>query len=146
MQQIYRRTPMSKCDFNKVAIKVSIKVAKQLYSNRTSAWVFSCKLLHIFRTPFPRSNSGWLLLCIGTIKDINKKLDKNLLELFFWLNTNKIALNAELKTQVLIFKTKYKILNTEVKLKLCRKQVHFKYKSIKHLGVRIDELILERYC
>ena len=146
MHQIYRRTPMSKCDFNKVAIKVSIKVAKQLYSNRTSAWVFFCKLLHIFRTPFPRSNSRWLLLCIGTIKDINKKLNKNLLELFFWLNTNKIALNAELKTQVLIFKTKCKILNTEVELKLCRKQVHFKYRSIKHLGVRIDELILERYC
>ena len=119
--------------------------AKQLYWNHSLAWVFSCKLLHIFRTPFPRSNSGWLLLCIGTIKDINKKLDKNLLELFFWLNTNKIALNAA-KTQVLIFKTKCKILNTEVKLKLCRKQVHFKYKSIKHLGVRIDELILERYC
>ena len=44
-QQIYRRTPMPKCDFN--------KVAKQLYWNHTSAWVFSCKfLLHVFRTPF----------------------------------------------------------------------------------------------
>ena len=62
MQQIYRRTPMSKCDFNKVAIKVSIKVAKQLYSNRTSAWVFSCKLLHIFRTPFLKKTSEGLLL------------------------------------------------------------------------------------
>ena len=29
MQQIYRRTPMSKCDFNEVAL--------QLYSNRTLA-------------------------------------------------------------------------------------------------------------
>ena len=36
MQQIYRITPMPKCDFN--------KVAKQVYWNRTSAWVFSCKL------------------------------------------------------------------------------------------------------
>ena len=33
MLQIYRRTPISKYDFN--------KVAKQLYQNRTSAWVFS---------------------------------------------------------------------------------------------------------
>ena len=33
MQQIYRRTPMPKCDFNKVALKN--------YWNRTSAWVFS---------------------------------------------------------------------------------------------------------
>ena len=35
MLQIYR-TPMPKCDFN--------KVAKQLYWSHTSAWVFSCKL------------------------------------------------------------------------------------------------------
>ena len=33
MQQIYRRTPIPKCDFN--------KVAKQRYRNRTLAWVFS---------------------------------------------------------------------------------------------------------
>ena len=45
---------MSKCDFNKVAL--------QLYWNRTSAWVFSCDLLHIFRTLFPRNTSVWLLL------------------------------------------------------------------------------------
>ena len=35
MQQIYRRTPIPKCDFS--------KVAKQLYWNRTSVWVLSCK-------------------------------------------------------------------------------------------------------
>ena len=33
MQQIYRRAPISKCDFNKVALKI--------YWNRTSAWMFS---------------------------------------------------------------------------------------------------------
>ena len=36
MQQIYQRTPMSKCDFNKVDL--------QLYWNQTSTtWGFSCK-------------------------------------------------------------------------------------------------------
>ena len=35
MEQIYRRTPIPKCDFN--------NVSKHLYWNRTSAWVFSCK-------------------------------------------------------------------------------------------------------
>ena len=45
IQQIYRRAPMPKCDFH--------KVTKQLYYNRT---------LHIFRTPFPKNTSGWLLL------------------------------------------------------------------------------------
>ena len=40
MLQIYRRTPMRKCDFK--------KVAKQLYLNHTSAWVFSCKFAAYF--------------------------------------------------------------------------------------------------
>ena len=43
--QIYKRTPMSKCDFSKVALQLS-----------------RVNLLHIFRTPFPRNTSGWLLL------------------------------------------------------------------------------------
>ena len=34
IQQIYRRTPMRKYDFKKVAM--------QFYRNHTSAWVFSC--------------------------------------------------------------------------------------------------------
>ena len=46
MQQIYRRTPMPKCDFNKVARHGSSPV----------------NLLHIFRKPFPRNTPGWLLL------------------------------------------------------------------------------------
>ena len=40
MQQIYR-TPIPKCDFN--------KVAKQLYWNRTSIWVFFCKFAAYFQ-------------------------------------------------------------------------------------------------
>ena len=40
MQQIYRRTRMSKCDFNKV---------KQLYWNHTSAWRFSSKFAGYFQ-------------------------------------------------------------------------------------------------
>ena len=43
-QQIYRRTPMPKCDFNKVAF--------QLYWNHTSAWVFSCKFIAYFQNTF----------------------------------------------------------------------------------------------
>ena len=52
MQQTYRRTPMSKCDFNKVPL--------QLNWNQTSAWVFSCKFTAYF--PFTKNTSGWLLL------------------------------------------------------------------------------------
>ena len=43
MQQIYRRTPLLKCDFNKVVL--------HLYWNRTSAWVFFCKFaIYVYRT------------------------------------------------------------------------------------------------
>ena len=48
-QQIYRRTPRPKCDFNKVAL--------QLYWNFTSAWVFSYKFAAYFQ-----NTSGRLLL------------------------------------------------------------------------------------
>ena len=44
MQQIYRRTPMPKCDFN--------KIAKQHYWNHISAWVFSCKIAAYFQKIF----------------------------------------------------------------------------------------------
>ena len=54
MQQIYRRTPMLKCDFDEVTWQISW--------NHTSAWVFYCKFAAYFRTPFPRNTSGWLLL------------------------------------------------------------------------------------
>ena len=48
MQQIYRRTPMPKCNFN--------KVAKQLYWNHTSAWVFSCKFAAYFQNTFSQEH------------------------------------------------------------------------------------------
>ena len=47
MQQIYRRTPTTKCDFN--------KVVKQLYWNHTSAWVLSYKLAAYFQNTFPKN-------------------------------------------------------------------------------------------
>ena len=44
MQKIYKRTPMPKCNFN--------KVGDQLYPNHTSAWVFSCKFAAYFENTF----------------------------------------------------------------------------------------------
>ena len=56
MQQIYRRTPFPKCNFNKVAL--------ELYLNHNSTWVFSCEFAVCFRTPFLKNSSGRLLLVI----------------------------------------------------------------------------------
>ena len=71
LQEIYRRMP--KCDFNKVAL--------QLYSNRISVWVFSCRFLHIFRTPFSKNTSGWLLLKKSVLKNFAKFTGKLLWEI-----------------------------------------------------------------
>ena len=54
MQQIYRRTPKPKCDFNKVACNF-IEITLRLGCSPVN-------LLHIFRTPFPKNTPRWLLL------------------------------------------------------------------------------------
>ena len=48
MKQIYRKTPIPKFDFNKVAL--------QFFWNHTSAWMFCCKFdAHIFEHLFLRT-------------------------------------------------------------------------------------------
>ena len=72
MQQIYRETPMLKRDFN--------KVAKQLYWNRTSVWVFPVNLQHIFRTPFLKNTSDgllfYILIFVLILLDLKRKIFK----------------------------------------------------------------------
>ena len=60
MQQIYRRAPMPKCDFN--------KVAKQLYWNHTSAWVFSCKFAAYLQNIFSKEHL-WMAASVFLISD-----------------------------------------------------------------------------
>ena len=51
MQQIYRRTPMLTCDFNKVPKQIALRHGCS-----------PVNLLHNFRIPSPRNTYGWLLL------------------------------------------------------------------------------------
>ena len=80
MQQIYRRTPMTKCDFNQVAKQLSRGVLRKWFSENMQqihrrAPMTKCdfalrhgcsavNLLHIFRATFPKNTSGRLLLDI----------------------------------------------------------------------------------
>ena len=41
-----------------------IKRTSVCWLNHTSTWVFSCKFAPYFRTPFPKNNSGGLLLLV----------------------------------------------------------------------------------
>ena len=57
---------MPKCDFN--------KVASQLFKIARRHGCSPVNLLHIFRTPFPRNTSGWLLLTVATLRLSSKIL------------------------------------------------------------------------
>ena len=48
IQQIYKKTPMPKCNFNKVAL--------QLCRNHTSVWVVSCKFAVYFQNTFSQKH------------------------------------------------------------------------------------------
>ena len=56
MQRIYRRTPMSKCHFNKVACNIMEITLRHGCS--------PINLLHIFRKLFDKNTSGGLLLTL----------------------------------------------------------------------------------
>ena len=58
-----------------------------------------------------------------------------------WLNANKISLNVS-KTEFIIFKTRMKKVDFEVRLKLNGKRI-CPTKSVKYLFIKIDER--ERY-
>ena len=73
MQQIYRRTHMPKCDFNKVARQECsplnlLRIFGTLFPKNTTRGLllmkshFGKNLQHIFRTPFCKNASGGLLL------------------------------------------------------------------------------------
>ena len=73
----------------------------------------------------------------NSVDKINKTLNKDLKELSFWLNPNKIALNAT-KTEVILFKNKGKTNLSKLNLKLCRKNL-YPIESTRYLGVIVDE-------
>ena len=76
-----------------------------------------------FSSPFHFANDTGLLNIHNRKRVINKTLNKDLRELSFWLNANKIALNVA-KTEIILFKTSNKIYDADLKIKLCRKRIH----------------------
>ena len=80
-----------------------------------------------------------MVLVFYTIKKINKHVNKDLRSLSKWLNANKVFVNIT-KTEVLIFKLKGRVFDTDLKLKLCGKKL-FTSKSVKYLGVILDECL-----
>ena len=90
-----------------------------------------------FSSPFHFADDTGLLNIQDSIRAINKTLNKDLRELSFWLNANKIAVNVA-KTKIILFETSNKKYDADLKIKLCRKIIH-ESPYVKYLGVFIDE-------
>ena len=71
-----------------------------------------------------------------SVKKLNKLVNYDLKNLLYWLNVNKISLNVK-KTDLVVFKSKRKQFDGEIKLKLSHKRL-FPTDSVKYLGVKID--------
>ena len=78
-----------------------------------------------------------LLTIKSAIKEINNYVNKDLRSLSKWLSANKTSLNIT-KTEVLIFKRKDRVFDTNLKLKLYGKNL-FTSKSANYLGGILDE-------
>ena len=77
------------------------------------------------------------LLCLqNSIKKLNKQVNADFKHLVNWLNANKFSRNVK-KTEMVIFKSKQKKLEGNLKTKLCGKRL-YPTESVKYLGVKID--------
>ena len=70
-------------------------------------------------------------------------LNADLKHLINWVNANKIPLNVK-KTEMVIFKSKQKKFEGDVKIKLCRKGL-YPTESVKYLGMKIDAKLSWHY-
>ena len=78
-----------------------------------------------------------LLYLSNSIKKLNKLVNPDLKHLVNWLNANKISLNVK-KTEMVIFKSKQKKFEGDLKIKLCRKRL---YLTAVLSGLRIVALL-----
>ena len=88
MLQVYKRTPMPKCDFNNVASNFIGITFRHGCS--------PADLLHIFRTPLLKDTSGWLLLttltrhlCPCSLTQTNYEENRCG---YFWLSTENVVI------------------------------------------------------
>ena len=84
-----------------------------LYINDLSQAIKFCKLYHLADDTNP--------LCLGnSVKKLNKLVNADLKCLVNWSNANKISLNVN-KTEMVIFKSKQKKFESDLKIKLSGK-------------------------
>ena len=103
-----------------------------LYINDLNQAIKFCKVHHF------ADDTNFLCLS-NSIKTLNKLVDTNLKHLVNWLNANKIPLNVR-KTEAVIFKSKLKKSEGDLKIKPCGKRL-YPTESIKYPSVNIMLMI-----
>ena len=100
-----------------------------LYINDLNQAVKICKVYHF-------ADDTDLLCLSNSIEKLNKLVNADLKHLVNWLDTNEISLNMK-KNEVVIFKSKQKRVEGDLKIKLCGKKL-YPTEIVKYLGVKID--------
>ena len=100
-----------------------------LFINDLNHTIKFCKVHHF-------ADDTNLLYMSNSIKKLNKLVNADLKHLVHWLNANKISLNVK-KTEMMIFKSKQKKFEGDLKIKLCGKRL-YPSESAKYLGVKTD--------
>ena len=100
-----------------------------MYINDLNQAIKFCKIHHFV-------DDTNLLCHSNSIQKLNQLVNADLKHLVNWINANKILLNVK-KTEMVIFKSKQKKVEGDLKIKLCGKRLH-PTKSVKYLGVKID--------
>ena len=97
-----------------------------LYINDLNQAINFCKVHY-----FPDDTN--ILCLISSIKKLNNLVNGDLKHLVNSLNANKMSLNFK-KTKIVIFRSKQKKLEGDLKIKLCGKGL-YPTESVKYLGV-----------
>ena len=87
-----------------------------LYINDLNQAIKFCKVHHF-------ADDTNLLCLSNSIKKLNKLVNADLKHLVNWLNANKISLNVK-KTKMVIFKSKQKKFEGDLKIRLCGKRLY----------------------
>ena len=95
-----------------------------LYINDLNQAIKICKVHHF-------ADDTNLLCLSNSIKKLNKLVNADLKRLVNWLNANKISLNVK-KTEMVIFKSKQKKFEGDLKIKLSGKRL-YPTESVKYL-------------
>ena len=74
-----------------------------------------------------------------SVKNLNKQVNRDMKHLNNWLSANRISLNVE-KIELVIFKSPWKVLLDEIKIKLNGKRL-YPSNSVKYLGIKIDRFL-----